>query len=265
MKDANNYPNGVFCWVDLSTTDTEAAKTFYSDLFGWEIEDRPLPGGEFYTMMRLNGHAVAGLGPMPEEMQQQGIPSHWTSYVKHDDVDSVAEKVTAAGGTVIFPPMDVMEEGRMFMAVDPSGATFGAWQPGNHRGAQVVNAPNTLVWNELQTHNLEATRTFYNDVFGWDVVTDDNGYVMYKAEDRVQAGSMAIDASWGDVPSNWQVYFMVEDVNRVAERVKELGGSVIMGPMQAGEMGHFATCADPTGGVFTIMEFSGPVDPPPWS
>lgn len=263
MQVVSKYPDGVFCWVDLNTTDAEAAKKFYSDLFGWESDDRPLPGGGHYTMMHLHGHSVAGLGQMPDEMQKQGIPSHWSSYVKHDAVDSLVEKINSAGGSVIFPPMDVMDQGRMIMAQDPGGATFGVWQPMTHTGAELVNTANALVWNELQTRDLPGAQAFYQKVFDWGIATDDSGYVMYQVDDRVQAGAMVIDDSWGDVPSNWQVYFMVEDVNAAAERVKELGGTVMSGPMPAGEMGHFAVCADPTGAVFTIMQFNGPVDNPP--
>ncbi|MDJ0754636.1 MAG: VOC family protein [Ardenticatenaceae bacterium] len=263
MKVVTNYPDGVFSWVDLTTTDVAAAKAFYTGLFGWEAEDRPIDGGGVYVMFSIEGHSVAGMGAMQEEMRAQGVPSHWVSYVKHDDVNAVAEKVTAAGGTMVLPPMDVMQEGRMLMAQDPSGAMFGVWQPANHKGAGLVNMPNTLVWNELQTRDIAATKKFYADVFDWGIQTDENDYVMYKADERIQAGSMAIQDSWGPVPSNWAVYFMVEDVDAMAAKVKELGGNLMGEPIPAGEMGKFVVVQDPTGAVFTMMSFSGPVDNPP--
>ena len=263
MQVVKSYPDGIFNWVDLTTTDPEGAKAFYTALFGWEAEDIPTGGGPDYTMFRLNSHNVAGGGPMPPDMQAQGIPPIWTSYVKHDNADAIAAKITAAGGMLTMPPMDVMDQGRMLMAMDPTGASFGVWQPKNHIGAQVVNVPNALVWNELQTRDTEAARSFYGAVFGWDYDTDENNYVMCKTNGRVQAGMMAIDDSWGDVPNNWAVYFMVDDLEAKVAKVGELGGNVLVPITQAGEMGKFAVVQDPQGGVFTIMHFNGPGDPPP--
>lgn len=263
MQVVSRYPNGIFCWVDLSTTDPAAAKEFYSGLFGWEFEDRPTGMGGSYTMCLLEGKSVAGLGPMPPDMQSQGIPPHWSSYIKHDDADAVAQKVSEAGGTVVMPPMDVMEEGRMFVAQDPTGGTFGVWQPKNHIGAELVNRPSALVWNELQTRDAEKALDFYSTVFGWGHDTDPNGYHLFKLDDRIHAGMMQMDDSWGDVPPNWAVYFMTEDIEATSNKASELGGRLLVPVTQAGEMGKFAVIQDPQSAVFTAMQFDGPVDAPP--
>ncbi|MCA9974048.1 MAG: VOC family protein [Anaerolineales bacterium] len=263
MHVVKQYPDGIFCWVDLSTTDTEGAKAFYSGLFGWEAVDTPTDMGSMYTMLKIDGKNVAGLGPLSPDMQAQGIPSFWTSYVKHDDVDAIAAKISGAGGMLMFPPMDVMAEGRMTMFQDPSGAVAGVWQPRNHTGAQLVNMANTLVWNELQTRDAAAAKAFYKSVFGWGDATDANGYVTYSVNGRVQAGMMQIDDSWGDVPSNWAVYFMVDDIAAATAKAVELGGVALVSEQSAGEMGQFSVIQDPQGAVFTIMQFNGPTDTPP--
>ncbi|MCB8968909.1 MAG: VOC family protein [Ardenticatenaceae bacterium] len=264
MQVVKQYPDGLFCWVDLSTTDLEAAKAFYGGLFGWEFDDMPIDMGGFYTMCQIDGYNVAGMGGMSPDMQAQGIPPFWSSYVKHDDVDAIAEKITAAGGMLMFPPMDVMNEGRMAMAQDPSGAAFGVWQPKNNTGAQLVNIPNTLIWNELQTRDKAAANAFYTQVFDWGYAEDGNGYGMYKVGERIQAGMMQMDETWdASIPANWAVYFMVTDADAAAAKASELGGTIIVPVTAAGEMGRFAVVRDPQGGVFTIMQFSGPVDPPP--
>lgn len=263
MQIVKQYPDGVFNWVDLTTTDQEGAKAFYSGLFGWDAVDVPTGMGSMYTMFKIDGKNVAGGGPMQPEMQAQGMPSFWASYIKHDDVDAVAAKISAAGGNLMFPPMDVMQEGRMTMATDPTGAAFGVWQPKNHIGAQLVNIPNTLVWNELQTRDTEAAKAFYSAVFGWTYEVDASNYILSLQDGRGQAGMMAIDGSWGDVPNNWAVYFMVEDVTAAMSKVKELGGNVLVPLTPAGEMGEFAVVQDPQGGTFTVMRFNGPASPPP--
>ena len=97
MQVVTNYPDGVFCWVDLATTDPAAAKAFYTGLFGWTYKDFPTDMGGDYTMFQLEGKNVAALSGMNPEMLAQGIPPFWSSYVKHDDVDTVAARVTEAG------------------------------------------------------------------------------------------------------------------------------------------------------------------------
>ena len=206
---------------------------------------------------------MCGLGPMDPETQAQGVPPYWTSYVKHDDVDAVAAKVPGAGGVVMMPPFDVDESGRMAIIQDPAGAIVGIWQPGTHIGAQLVNIPNTLSWNELQTRDIEAAKTFYSSVFDWTYETDAQGYVVVKAGDRMQAGMMAITEAMGEVPPNWSFYFLVEDVKAVSEKANELGGNVLVPPMDAGEVGEFSVLQDPQGAVFSVIRYKGEASPPP--
>jgi predicted enzyme related to lactoylglutathione lyase len=196
-------------------------------------------------------------------MQEQGIPPFWSSYIKHDDVDSVAAKAADAGGNVMFPPFDVMDAGRMTMIADPTGAAFGVWQPGNHIGAQLVNIPNTLTWNELQTSALDAARSFYTAVFGWTYDVDENGYVAASTEGRVQAGMMQLTEEMAHLPSNWSPYFLVEDAEAAAAKVTDLGGSLLVPLTQAGQVGRFCVAQDPQGAVFSIIEYAGPASPPP--
>lgn len=263
MKIVTRYPDGVFSWIDLSTPDVEGAKMFYGSLFGWEFDDQPTDQGTLYTMCLIDGNTVAGMGPQQPEITEQGVPPLWTSYVKHDDAESIAAKISEAGGNLMMPPMDVMQEGRMLIATDPAGAAFGVWQPRNHIGAAIVNQPNSLVWNELQTRDLSAATSFYNQVFGWTAQEDENGYVLFATDGRGQAGGMLIEESWGPVPPNWTIYFLVEDVNAYAHKAKGLGGTVMVPPTAAGKMGRFSVLQDPHGGTFSIIQYNGPASPPP--
>lgn len=263
MQVVKQYPDGVFSWVDLGTTDPEVAKAFYSGLFGWSFLDLPTDSGTIYSMGQLEGYNVAGLGPLDPNMQAQGIPPFWSAYVKHDDADAVAARASAAGGTVMLPPMDVMDSGRMAIIQDPTGAAVGVWQPKAHIGAQLVNIPNTLVWNELQTNDTKGARAFYAAVFGWTYEVDSNDYVAIAQDGRVQAGMMQIQESWGEVPPNWSIYFLVEDAEASAAKAAELGGNVMVPPAPAGDIGKFAVIQDPQGAVFSVIEYNGPASPPP--
>jgi len=263
MKVVKAYPDGLFCWVDLMTSDILGAKQFYKELFGWQFVDITTDKGPIYTMCQLEGLNVAGLSQMSPDLQSQGMPPVWSSYIKHDHVDQIADRIDSLGGKVIMPLMEIMQEGRMLMATDPSGAVFGVWQPMNHIGAQLVNMPNTLIWNELQTHDIKQAQNFYCKLFGWDASMDESDYVSFSTDKRVHAGMMQIQKEWGEVPPNWSIYFMVDDIEDAVTEIKRLGGNLGVPPTAVGEMGTFSVVQDPQGAFFTIMQFYGPVDDPP--
>src|SRR5204862_3044022 len=124
MAERTSYAPGTFSWTDLATNDPDAAKAFYTGLFGWDYEDMPVGEEGAYTMCRLGGRDVAALARQPAQERGQGIPPHWNSYVTVDDVDERAPRVTELGGNLIMPPFDVLDAGRMSLASDPTGAVF---------------------------------------------------------------------------------------------------------------------------------------------
>src|SRR4051812_1567220 len=83
-------------WVDIAAKDPKAAQKFYGELFGWEVEDLG-PGAGGYAFFRKDGKVAAGVGPL--QMPEQ--PTVWSVYIGTGDADATAEKVTAAGGTVV--------------------------------------------------------------------------------------------------------------------------------------------------------------------
>lgn len=159
------WPQGTPSWVDLMVDDAEAAARFYGDLFGWESEaGSPETGG--YRIAMLGGRAVAGIGSVPPGAQ---MPSVWTTYIAVDDLDATATRVTEHGGTIMMGPMDVMDQGRVAVAADPTGAVFGMWQAQQHIGAGRVNEAGSPIWNECTTRDYEAAKRFYAGVFGYDL------------------------------------------------------------------------------------------------
>jgi hypothetical protein len=247
------YEHGVPSWIDLSTPDPVRAKAFYAGLFGWEIFDGPPEAGG-YAMAYLRDRAVCGIGP-----QMNPGPPAWSTYVNVDDADAVAAAVAANGGQVFVPPMDVLDVGRMAVFADPAGAVFGVWQARSHTGAGIVNEPGTLCWNELVTRDVAGAEAFYGAVFGWGHETSGNGpgaYTEWKLAGRSIGGMMRKPATMpAEVPPHWMVYFAVADADATVARITELGGTVFMGPM-AIEPGRFAVASDPTGAVFSILEFT---------
>ncbi|HEX2294120.1 MAG TPA: VOC family protein [Actinomycetota bacterium] len=261
MPETSSFPHGTFNWIELSTTDTDAAKTFYSELFGWETEDSPVPGG-VYTMCKKDGAYVGAIQSLQEEMRSQGHPPFWMSYVSVDDVDSAAARAEELGGKVVAPPFDVMDAGRMAIVQDPTNAALALWQAKDHPGAGRTQEPGSLSWNELSTGDTSAARDFYTGLFGWSAETSDMGgtdYTVFSKGDRQVAGMMAITPEMGPMPPSWGIYVEVEDPDETAARVKDLGGNVFVPPTDF-PGGRFSLVTDPQGAAFGIVKAVPPPD-----
>ncbi len=171
MPERKEYAPGTPSWVDLQTTDQAAAKTFYGELLGWSYDDQPVDeaNGVFYSMAKVKGHDVAAIAPMPPGGGD--VPPHWNTYVTVTDVDATTALVDKAGGTVIAPPFDVLDAGRMSVLQDPTGAFINTWQAKNSIGATLVNETGAFGWNELLTPDVPKAAAFYNKLFGWEANT----------------------------------------------------------------------------------------------
>lgn len=267
MQEVTKYPPGTFSWVDLSTTDAEGAKTFYSQLFGWGTHDIPIGPDSFYTMFQLEGRDVAAASEMAAEMKAQGHPAHWISYISVEDVDDVTSRVEGLGGTVIAPPFDVFDSGRMAVIQDPTQAAVALWQAKSHIGAKLVNIPGAFSWNELATNDLNQATEFYTNLIGWEINAMEMGggltYHTISNKGRMNGGMMQMNEEWGDAPPHWMVYFSVADCDASAKKAESLGGTIMVPPSDIPTIGsRFAVIQDPQGAVFTIM-YSPQVDGPP--
>jgi uncharacterized protein len=249
MPEITEYKPGTPIWIDLGTSDLASAVTFYTTLFGWEPQDMG-PDFGHYTMMSLRGKSVCAVSPLmgPEQ------PVAWSTYLCTTDTDETVKKVKAAGGSVIAEPMEVSTSGKLAAYFDPTGAAILSWEPRDHPGAQLVNEPGTLVWNELMTHDKEKATAFYAAAFG--LGTEPFGdYTMFTVDGRGVAGMMQIGGDMPkDMPSHWRAYFGVEDCDAMAKRVSELGGSVLVPPMDIPGVGRFAIVADGQGASFGIIK-----------
>lgn len=245
-------------WADLSSADAAASRDFYTRLFGWQADVIADPEAGGYAMFKHDGKEVAGVGPRQSDQQ----PTAWTIYIMVDDADATAERAAAAGGTIIAPPFDVMDAGRMAIIADPSGAVFGIWQAGAHAGWEVEGVAGAVCWVELTSHNFDAAKTFYTDVFGWvatrsEMSTPDMVYTTFSFNpgDNGFAGGMQAPASMPDAaPSYWQPYIATTDVDGVAGKAKELGAAAIVEPADIPTVGRFAIIKDPQGAIFGLLQ-----------
>jgi predicted enzyme related to lactoylglutathione lyase len=251
MGERSEYTPGTFCWSDLTTSDQPAAKDFYSGLLGWEAEDLPVGEGAFYSMMRLGGKRVAAIAPQPQPQQDAGVPPVWNSYVSVKDADAIVERAGELGGSVHAPAFDVMTVGRMAVIQDPHGAFFMVWQPRESIGAELVNAPGALVWNELASPDPNASGAFYGDLFGWTITPAEGAPMAYWSITNGEAINGGVRELAPGEPPNWLAYFGVEEIDAAVSRVGELGGKIMSGPIDIG-IAKIAIAQDPQGAVFAL-------------
>jgi predicted enzyme related to lactoylglutathione lyase len=260
MPEMTKYEPGTPSWVDLGTADPVEASRFYSDLFGWSIEEGPPEAGG-YRMCMLDGKPVAGLGPQ----MNPDMPPFWTTYISVSSADETAAAISEDGGSSIVEPMDVLDVGRMAIASDPAGAMFAIWQPRAHVGAGTVNEPNTFCWTELTTREPQKSVEFYGAVFGWTAtlvpMEGSADYTEFRIGDHPVAGMMQMQGdSWpAEMPNHWMVYFAVDDCQAAVAKVESLGGELLVQPTEV-LPGTFAVVKDPQGAVFSVIALRPPED-----
>jgi predicted enzyme related to lactoylglutathione lyase len=254
MGERTSYPPGTFSWVDLNTDDQEGSKAFYAGLLGWTYNDVPVEEGIHYSMAQVDGHDVAAISPMPPGTEVV----HWNCYVTVEDADATAARAKELGATLLAEPFDVFDSGRMAILQDPQGAILSIWQPREHIGAGLVNAPGALTWNDLISPDLEASAAFYRDLFGWqieEIPGSDGQYWSIANGGRPNGGLMLMPP--GAHPA-WNLYFAVEDVDAAVAKATELGGATVMGPMDIPNGTRLAVIRDPQNAVFSVA--AGPMD-----
>jgi predicted enzyme related to lactoylglutathione lyase len=254
MAQRTQYTPGTFSWTDLTTSDQDGAKAFYTGLFGWEVVDNPVGEDMVYSMMMVDDQPVAAISPQPQQQREMGVPPMWNSYVTVADADAAVERAKELGATVHSPAFDVMDVGRMAVIQDPQGAFFEVWQPRVHIGAGLVNGHGLLSWNELHTTDLGGATSFYTDLFGWTTSDMDMGggdpYRVVSVNDHGNGGISTHNPP--GAPPHWLVYFGTNDLEGSAAKVEELGGTVVQPPMDIGQGNRIAVAQDPQGAFFAL-------------
>lgn len=255
----DRYAPGTPCWVDLMAKNQQGALDLYRDLFAWQGEVGPPEIGG-YAVCTLNGKAVAGISPAMAMDEQPPPPTVWTTYLASDDVEATQQAITENGGTVIAPVMEIPDNtGRMLVAADPTGAVFGVWQALDFVGAQVVNEPGALTWNEVYSTDLELAGAFYHSVFGL-TPTPMEGAAHYHSLNlagRPVGGLTKLGEHFPPgTPSHWRAYFAVDDTDSTVDALVKAGGDVLEPPVDT-PYGRTAVVRDPQGAVFAVIRAAG--------
>jgi uncharacterized protein len=257
MPNVDQHAPGSFCWIELATTDQNAAKEFYTRLFGWAILDQAMGPSGVYTLFQIEGRSAAAAYGMPPAMTSMGIPPHWDIYVSVDSADETVKRTGELGGKTINGPFDVMDYGRMAVCQDTTGAVFCVWQPKSGIGIYVRGVPGTLCWVDLSTPEPERAKQFYEGLFGWKISAsgqDSWGYLHLKNGDDFIGGIQPGQHRNASEPPHWLAYFYVENVDASVKKGEELGARTYVPPMEIPGAGRMAVLADPQGAVFAIFQ-----------
>jgi uncharacterized protein len=257
MATAHTHPPGSFCWVELSTSDQSAAKKFYSELFGWSINDSPMGPGEVYTIFRLNGRDAAAGYTMNKQEREARVLPHWNLYIATDNVDNSASQAANTGGTVLAGPFDVMDAGRMAVIQDPAGAAFCLWQSKKTSGLGVTGEDGAFCWADLNTPDPQRAGKFYSTLLGWKLekgANDPSGYAHIRNGDKHIGGIPPAEYLPKGNPAHWLIYFHVADVEASTDKAKQMGGKVYMPPQKMPDVGTWSVVADPQGASFALFK-----------
>jgi predicted enzyme related to lactoylglutathione lyase len=299
MPHRDGYIPGVPCWVDASEPDPEAALDFYGDLFGWEFRDvMPTSSESRYFIARheaksssifdISGDTLGGEVAAVRSIAEAAPPTAmWNTYFWVERADEAASKVRDAGGGVVTEPFDFMDACRMAVFTDPEGAAFAVWEAKKYKGARLVNDPGALVFNGLNTRDVEGARSFYGSVFGWgtgSIGGGGEGWTLPGYGDwlerehhpnirkqMTEAGApegfedvvgsiIPIADDQPDTPPHWSVTFAVDDTDGTASKATDLGGRVIVPPFDApwstpSYTIRITVLGDPQGATFSASRF----------
>ncbi|MFB7463863.1 VOC family protein [Streptomyces sp. NPDC056224] len=257
------FTEGAPCWADAMFSDVEGAQTFYGDVLGWTFGEASSEYGN-YTQAYSGGKAVAALVP---PMPGAEAPSQWCLYFASPDAAATAEKIKSAGGEVVMEPMRVGDFGTMLIAKEPSGAVFGVWQPGGHKGFEKMGEAGAYAWAEVFTREPAEPDAFFTKVFPYDAQRMDAGDdpeaagMDFKVFSVGGPGNPVLgrmkmgDEFPPEIPSYIQVYFGVPDCDEAVAKTKKHGGKLHFGPMDS-PFGRFAAVTDPQGAAFAVIDMS---------
>jgi predicted enzyme related to lactoylglutathione lyase len=247
---------GKFVWFDLFTHDLQSTSLFYEALFGWSFKETNSKGKIVKTILN-NGVPIANAVYI-EQQDPNVNESQWLSYISVEDVDKATKVADKNNGTVYFKPQDLKNRGRVSAVIDPQKAIFGLVTATGGDPLEGDYLLNQWVGSELWTTDPDDALKFYNKLTGYEQklidVKPDVKYRRLVVNGRFCGGLMKLP--WDDVEPAWIPYIMVEDVMAIVEKVKKLGGKLIIEPDTSAKEGTVAMIADPSGAVFGIVHYS---------
>lgn len=227
------------------TAGREGLMAFCHTVFGWEFEVGG-PETAYYSIAQINGVPVAGIG------QMEGSVAQWTTYLATKDLDATVVKAKELGANVFFEPIDVMEQGRLALMMDPTNAVVGLWEQKNFAGSGVYGEPNAPFWHNHSSTDPKRAAEFYRDLFGVTVIENDGMYSLSEGADEPAYASVSPNPNPDDMPAHWAPILLTESLAVTRERVTGAGGTLMFESM-AVPGGDITAFQDPVVGSFMTV------------
>lgn len=239
-------------WLELSSPQAEVSEKFYSELFGWEFSGTgPLGLG---SQALCGGRAAAGISPQPPQAPE-GQPGFWSVYFRAEALDEFLTAVDAGGGQAMTVVPDFDGGASVALVSDSGGTAFGALTFDDVRGLGTVAELGAPVYFELHTHAPDKA-DFYSEVFGWEKSTGPSTIrdeaELFTMSGDVDLTAAVVDLTGTQIPSHWEAFYMVEDVDAFAEKVPELDGALLVKPTDT-PRGRIAKFIDPHNAAFGVI------------
>lgn len=245
------YRHGEFTWFENITTDAAASVAFYTSVFGWTVEEVPMPDG-VYRVINNGDRGIGGIFTPPPVEGQPAPPPHWVHYLSVPDVDAAVATIHEHGGKTVMDAFDVPDVGRMALVSDPQGAMFHVWKGATEDPAK-HDETNDMHWSELWSPAPDDSVAFYTKAFGLGCETSQMPegpyHVLAPSPDAATGGVIQTPIPDAKVPPAWVAYVHVDDVDDIAAKVEAQGGKLMMPPMDVPEVGRFFVFTDPQGAV----------------
>lgn len=252
-----NLNPGQVVWHEIVTPDVAASQKFYGGLFGWTFRSIESDGLD-YSIAMFGPRPVAGFF-RPEDWRGRTVAAEWVQFFSVADVDATLERITAAGGSVIGGPENVPQRGRMALAEDPEGASFGVLRSTSGDPDDTLDPPhNNFLWNELWTNDMGAAAGFYGAAIGLDaeVLPREAGdYLLFASDGKRRAGGFQIPQA--NIEPTWLPTVRVADIKATVAKARQLGGEVVLEPRWDVVDGKVAIIADPQGAAVTVRQWEG--------
>ncbi len=253
-------PHGSFIWYELLTKDAKAAKKFYDDVIGWNIDAEAPAGGMDYRMINAPDGQTGGVMQLNADMLANGAKPVWLGYFGVDDVDASVASIVEAGGQVHLPAFDIPGVGRLAMVTDQQGIPFYVMRGASPESSTAYQRMGMghVSWNELLAPDDAAALDFYGKQFN---VTKVGAMPMGEMGDYSFIGNTeskgdAIGAVMRTPPgghSGWFFYFRVPEIAEAKAKIEAGGGEIRQGPMEVPGGEWVISADDPEGVPFGVV------------
>ena len=245
---------GKFVWADLVTDDIPAARTFYSDMFGWTFQTIGT-----YTIMANLERPICGMFQRSRPKEGSAQP-RWFAYISMSSIGRAEKTVTKLGGRVLFPPQEFPKRGEQAVFADPEGAVFGVVKSSSGDPEDLLAEPGDWIWIQLLSRDAQKAAEFYHSVAGYEAIgnTSSNRLsdFVLTSEGYARATIRTIPSANTQVQPTWLPFVRVKNVAESLVRAKQLGGKVLIEPRPELFDGKVAVIADPTGAAVGVLDWS---------